>query len=66
MLTMILAVAVVALAMTGLAIGYIVHGRCMRGTCGGQEVIAPDGETITCGTCGRERNDDHHDTAPRS
>jgi hypothetical protein len=52
MWTIALAVVFFALAMTGLALGVIFRGKCIRGTCGGgNKVIGPDGKPIQCETC---------------
>jgi hypothetical protein len=42
---------IVALGMLGLGIGYILRGRCFRGTCGGEDVFGPDGELLLCDHC---------------
>ena len=34
-----------------MAIGRMVSGRCLRGSCGGSEVTTPDGESLSCATC---------------
>jgi hypothetical protein len=34
-----------------MAIGRMLTGRCLRGSCGGAEVSAPDGESLSCATC---------------
>jgi hypothetical protein len=44
-------VAVMALAMAGMAVGVIFSNRCLRGSCGGPEVLGPDGESLSCDTC---------------
>lgn len=40
--------AVVILAM---AVGVIFKGRCLIGSCGGEEIYGPDGELLNCETC---------------
>lgn len=44
-------VAVMALAMTGMAVGVLFSNKCLRGSCGGPEVFGPDGESLSCDTC---------------
>jgi hypothetical protein len=44
-------VAVMALAMAGMAVGVIFSNKCLRGSCGGPEVLGPDGESLSCATC---------------
>ena len=39
------------LAVGAMAIGTIFSGRCLRGSCGGPEVHAPDGTPLSCATC---------------
>ena len=40
-----------ALIMTLMAVGVIFSDRCLRGSCGGREIIGPDGELLNCDTC---------------
>lgn len=44
-------VAVMALAMAGMAVGVIFSNKCLRGSCGGPEVLGPDGQSLSCDTC---------------
>ena len=37
--------------MTIMAVGVIFGGRCLRGSCGGPDVLGPDGESLACATC---------------
>ena len=32
-------------------VGVILRRPCLRGSCGGPEVLGPDGEPLTCATC---------------
>lgn len=43
--------ALFALAILGLSVGTIAGRRCLRGSCGGPEVLGPDGEPLSCETC---------------
>ena len=45
------AIAVFALAILIMSIGVIFSGRCIRGSCGGEEILGPDGELLNCDTC---------------
>ncbi len=42
---------VFGVAMLIMAVGVILQGRCLRGSCGGPEVLAPDGTSLNCPTC---------------
>ena len=48
-------VLLVAMIMGGvmaiMAIGVIFGDRCLRGSCGGPDVVGPDGESLSCATC---------------
>ena len=41
----------IAIVMAIMAIGVMLDGRCLRGSCGGPDVTSPDGESLTCATC---------------
>jgi len=38
-------------AMLAMAVGVVFGNRCLRGSCGGPEVLGPDGEPLTCDAC---------------
>ena len=42
---------VIGIAMLGMSIGVLVSNRCLRGSCGGPDVIGPTGESLSCSTC---------------
>ena len=44
-------VAAFAVIMLIMSIGVIFSGRCLRGSCGGEEVVGPNGELLNCDTC---------------
>jgi hypothetical protein len=46
-----LTIVVMAVAMIGMAVGVLFSNKCLRGSCGGPEVIGPDGESLSCDTC---------------
>lgn len=46
-----LTLCVFATAMLIMAVGVIFKRPCLRGSCGGAEVLAPNGEPLTCATC---------------
>ena len=45
------AIAAFALAILIMSIGVIFSGRCIRGSCGGEEILGKDGELLNCDTC---------------
>ena len=34
-----------------MAVGLVFGNRCLRGSCGGPDVLGPDGESLSCATC---------------
>jgi hypothetical protein len=46
-----LAVVLLGLGIAGMAIGVMFRRPCLRGSCGGPEVLGPGGEKLSCGTC---------------
>jgi hypothetical protein len=44
---------VIGAAMAIMAVGVLFGNRCLGGSCGGPEVIGPDGESLSCATCPR-------------
>ena len=54
-------VLLVALIMGGvmaiMAVGLIFGNRCLRGSCGGPDVLRPDGESLSCATCPHRKED---------
>lgn len=50
-----LTVLIFAAAMGIMAIGVILSGRCLRGSCGGENIRSTNGEEVTCGVCGRKK-----------
>ena len=46
---------VIGAAMLIMAVGVVFSNRCLRGSCGGPDVLGPDGEPLACETCPRRR-----------
>jgi hypothetical protein len=47
-----LAVAVLlGIGVAAMAIGTLLSGKCLRGSCGGPEAVGPDGESLSCAAC---------------
>jgi hypothetical protein len=51
MTTLLLTLAAFAVAMSIMAVGILFNRPCLRGSCGGPEVLGRDGEPLTCATC---------------
>lgn len=52
MLTVVfLTISIFAIVMSVMAVGVIFSNRCLRGSCGGPEVLGPNGESLSCETC---------------
>jgi hypothetical protein len=46
-----LAIVAVGLVMLAMSVGVLLSGRCLRGSCGGAELLGPDGDALTCAAC---------------
>ncbi len=46
-----LAVVFFAIAMAIMAIGLLSKNRCLRGSCGGPDVLDAQGDSLRCGAC---------------
>jgi len=47
----ILTVVFIGAAMAIMAVGVILSGRCLRGSCGGPDILDPDGDPLRCAGC---------------
>ena len=52
MTTVMVTIAVFGIVMVVMAIGVLVKGKCLSGSCGGPKVTGTNGQLV-CGTCGR-------------
>lgn len=59
---LLLTIAVFATVMLIMSVGVLLNGRCLRGSCGGPDVIGPDGQSLLCATCPK-RKERHQVTA---
>ena len=50
-----LTLAVFATAMLIMAVGVIFHRPCLRGSCGGADILTPDGDSLACSTCPKRK-----------
>ena len=44
-------IAAIAIIMFAMAIGVVMKRPCLRGSCGGPDVLTSDGDPISCETC---------------
>ena len=54
----VLTVAAVGLVMLAMSVGVMFTGRCLRGSCGGPDILGPDGESVLCSTCPNRADDE--------
>lgn len=45
------ALAIIGIAVLGMALGVMMTGRCLHGSCGGPEVRLADGRSLSCSDC---------------
>lgn len=57
MMLLLLTVVLMALVMAAMAVGVILSNRCLRGSCGGPEILGPDGTPLSCETCPMRHTD---------
>ncbi|MFO1317652.1 MAG: hypothetical protein U1F58_18820 [Burkholderiales bacterium] len=50
-----LALVLIGAGVLAMAVGVIFRRPCLRGSCGGPAVTAPDGERLSCATCPNRR-----------
>lgn len=46
-----LTIGAIAVIMFAMAIGVVMKRPCLRGSCGGPDVLTSDGDPISCETC---------------
>ena len=51
MTLLLLTAGVIACVMLLMSVGVLLNNRCLRGTCGGEDVLGPDGEPLSCEAC---------------
>ena len=56
MIVFLLTTVIIGASLLLMAVGVILSGRCLRGSCGGPGVVGPDGEPIPCACGGRDTN----------
>jgi hypothetical protein len=64
LMVILITVAAFAIAMLMLGVGVMLTGKCIRGTCGGDEVVDAAGEDLRCPTCpSKNKEPGEHDEA---
>lgn len=51
-----IAVVLITFAVAAMAIGVMFRRPCLRGSCGGPEILGPDREKLSCGACPNRRS----------
>lgn len=54
-----LTIAAIAIVMFAMAIGVVMKRPCLRGSCGGPDVLDPDGNPVSCETCPNRNKSEH-------
>lgn len=49
--TILLTVSLMGIIMLMMSVGVIFSGHCLRGSCGGPDIVGPNGESLLCATC---------------
>ncbi len=58
-----LTIAAIAIVMFAMAIGVVMKRPCLRGSCGGPEVLDPNGDAVSCETCPNRNKSEHASAA---
>ena len=58
-----LTVFAIGVIMLMMSVGVILSGRCLRGWCGGPEILGPDGESLLCATCPKRKDREHAESS---
>lgn len=51
MTLLLLTTGIIGGAMIAMGVGVLLSNRCLRGSCGGEDVFGPDGEPLSCEAC---------------
>jgi hypothetical protein len=51
MVLLLLTVVAFALVVLVMSVGVLLSGKCLRGSCGGPDILGPDGKSLACATC---------------
>ena len=66
MTLVLISIVVVAAAMLAMSVGVLFSNRCLRGSCGGPDVVGPDGDSLSCATCPNREKQDEAEPAEKS
>ena len=55
MLGLLLTIGAFGLVMLAMSVGVLFSDRCLRGSCGGPDLVGPDGELLLCAGCPKRR-----------
>ncbi|MEM1203101.1 MAG: Na(+)-translocating NADH-quinone reductase subunit E [Acidobacteriota bacterium] len=56
LIVILMTVAIFLLVVLAMAVGVIFNRPCLRGSCGGPEVLGAGGESLSCATCPNRKN----------
>ena len=51
MALVLITIVTMALIVLAMSVGVLFSGRCLRGSCGGPEVLGADGKPLSCANC---------------
>ena len=66
MALLLLTVMVIGAAMLVMAVGLLFNYPCLRGSCGGPDILGTDGESLRCAACPRRTSAPVSGTSPGS
>lgn len=55
LITLFITLGIFAFCMLIMSVGVLFSNRCLRGSCGGPDVLDADGNSLSCDTCPRRK-----------
>lgn len=55
MMLFLITLGIFGLVMLIMAVGVLLQGRCLRGSCGGPDILTADGTSLSCATCPKRK-----------
>ncbi len=55
MVGLLLTIGVFGVVMLAMSVGVLFNDRCLRGSCGGPDLVGPNGELLLCAGCPKRR-----------